>query len=156
MLSALTNAGTACITASATPPSASVTHPHARQALRALAQDKPAEDLQTALPSWAYAYGRLIMDNNRAVRAEASHACAALAAAVGRGVAPLLKSLLPAWWLAGCDAHAEAAAAARGAFAAAFPAAAKRRDALLFCRAEVRWGCGVCGVCARLRGGGRG
>lgn len=110
------------------------------QALRVLAKDKPAADLQAALPSWAYLYGRLILDNNRAVRAEASHVSAALAAAVGRGIAPLLKSLVPAWWLAQSDVHGEAAAAARAAFAAAFPAAAKRREAVLFCRAEVRGG----------------
>lgn len=107
------------------------------QALRALAKDKPAEDLQAALPSWAYLFGRLVMDGNRAVRAEACHVTAALAAAVGRGIAPLLKSLLPPLWLAQFDAYGEAAAAARGAFAAAFPAPAKQREALLFCRTEV-------------------
>ncbi|PRW55988.1 E3 ubiquitin- ligase listerin [Chlorella sorokiniana] len=109
----------------------------ALQALRALAKDKPASDLQAALPSWAYLFGRLVMDGSRAVRAEACHVTAALAAAVGRGIAPLLKSLLPPLWLAQFDAYGEAAAAARGAFAAAFPAAAKQREALLFCRAEV-------------------
>lgn len=107
------------------------------QALRALAKDKPVEDLQAALPSWAYLFGRLVMDGNRAVRAEACHVTAALAAAVGRGIAPLLKSLLPPLWLAQFDAYGEAAAAARGAVAAAFPAPAKQREALLFCRIEV-------------------
>lgn len=111
--------------------------PRPTQALRSLAKDKPAEDLQAALPSWAYLFGRLVMDGNRAVRAEACHVTAALATAVGRGIAPLLKSLLPPLWLAHFDAYGEAAAAARGAMAAAFATPAKRREALLFCRAEV-------------------
>lgn len=102
--------------------------------------NKPAADLQAALPSWTYLFSRLVMDGNRAVRAEACHVTSALAAAVGRGIAPLLKSLLPPLWLAQFDSYGEAAAAARGAFAAAFPAAAKQREAVLFCRAEVgRW-----------------
>lgn len=118
-------------------PSLPPAFPSPSQALKLLAKVKPASELQAALPCWAYLYGRLVMDNNRAVRAEASHVSAALAAAVGRAIAPLLKSLVPSWWLAQQDAYPEAAAAARAAFAAAFPAAAKQRDALLFCRAEV-------------------
>ena len=97
-------------------------------------------DVQAALPSWAYLFSRLVLDNNRGVRAEACHVTAAMAAAVGRGIAPLLKSLLPSWWLAQHDGYTEAAAAARAAFAAAFPTAAKQRDAVLYCRAEVRTG----------------
>ena len=93
--------------------------------------------MQAALPSWAYLYGRLIMDAHRGVRCEASQVTTAMAAAVGRGIAPLLKALLPALWLAQYDGYADAAAAARGALAAAFPSPAKQRDAVLYCRAEV-------------------
>ena len=107
------------------------------QALKALVAEKPVPDLQAALPSWAFLFGRLVMDGHRGVRAEACHVTAALAAAVGRGIAPLLKALLPPLWLAQFDGYPEAAAAARGALAAAFPAAAKQREAVLFCRAEV-------------------
>ena len=78
------------------------------------------------------------MDGNRGVRAEACHVTAALAAAVGRAIAPLLRALLPPLWLALHDGYGEGAAAARGALGAAFPAAAKQREAVLFCRAEVR------------------
>lgn len=90
------------------------------------------------------------MDGNRGVRAEACHVTASLATAVGRGIAPLLKSLLPPLWLAQHDGYSEAAAAAQGALAAAFPTVAKQRDALLFCRAEVRpalWVVGWKGGC---------
>jgi hypothetical protein len=107
------------------------------QALKALVKEKPAADLQAALPSWAYLFARLSADNNRSVRSEACHVTAALAAAVGRGIAPLLKSLLPSLWLAQFDGYSETAAAARAALAVAFPSAAKQRDAVLFCRTEV-------------------
>ena len=107
------------------------------QALKALVKEKPATDLQAALPSWAYLFARLSADNNRSVRSEACHVTAALAAAVGRGIAPLLKSLLPSLWLAQFDGYSETAAAARAALAVAFPSAAKQRDAVLFCRTEV-------------------
>jgi hypothetical protein len=108
------------------------------QALRALVKEKPAADLQAALPSWAYLFARLAADNNRSVRSEACHVTAALAAAVGRGIAPLLKSLLPSLWLAQYDGYSETAAAAWAALAVAFPSPAKQRDAVLFCRTEVR------------------
>lgn len=110
-------------------------------------------DLQAALPCWAYLFSRLAMDGNRGVRAEACHVTASLAGAVGRGIAPLLRALLPPLWLALHDGYAEGAAAARGALAAAFPAAAKQREAVVFCRTEVGSGLGVavCGdTCAPL------
>ncbi|KAL4857852.1 3-hydroxyisobutyryl-CoA hydrolase [Chlorella vulgaris] len=109
----------------------------ALQALKLLFREKPAADVQAALPSWAYLFSRLVLDSNRSVRSEACHVTATAAATVGRGIAPLLKSLLPSWWLAQFDGYSEAAAAAKAAFAAAFPAPAKQRDAVLFCRAEV-------------------
>jgi hypothetical protein len=109
------------------------------QALKLLFREKPAADVQAALPSWAYLFSRLVLDSNRSVRSEACHVTATAAATVGRGIAPLLKSLLPSWWLAQFDGYSEAAAAAKAAFAAAFPAPAKQRDAVLFCRAEVEW-----------------
>lgn len=118
----------------------------ALQALRALAGEKRDEDLVAALPCWAYLFARLAMDGNRAVRTEACHVTAALVATVGRGVAPLLKALLPPLWLAQHDAYSEAAAAAAAACAAAFPTPAKQRDALLFCRAEVRRGAAAAGT----------
>ena len=108
------------------------------QALKALVKEKPAADLQAALPSWAYLFARLAADNNRSVRSEACQVTAALVAAVGRGIAPLLKSLLPSLWLAQYDGYSETAAAARAALAVAFPSAAKQRDAVLYCRTEVR------------------
>lgn len=110
----------------------------ALQALRALASSKPADDVVAALPPWAYLYSRLAMDGSRSVRAEAGQAMGALAAAAGRRTAPFLRALLPPWWLAQFDVAADVAAAARAAFSSAFATEAKRRDALLYCRIEVR------------------
>ena len=59
-----------------------------------------------------------------------------MAKTVGKGLAPYLKALAGSWWLAQFDLHAEAAAAARDAFQAAF-AGPKQKEALLFTRTEV-------------------
>ena len=55
---------------------------------------------------------------------------------VGKGLAPFLKPLAGAWWLAQFDPHSDAAAAARQAFQAAFPGP-RQREALAFCRQQV-------------------
>ena len=60
----------------------------------------------------------------------------AMVTVVGKGLAPFLKPLAGSWWLAQFDLHAEAAAAARDAFQAAFHGP-KQKDALLFTRTEV-------------------
>ena len=75
--------------------------------------------------------------NHRTVRTEASGVLGAMAKTVGKGLAPYLKALAGSWWLAQFDLHAEAAAAARDAFQAAF-AGPKQKEALLFTRTEVR------------------
>ncbi|GAB4820968.1 hypothetical protein N2152v2_008014 [Parachlorella kessleri] len=108
----------------------------ALQALGQLVKEKDVGDIKQAVPPWAYLYGKLVMDNSRAVRAETSQVMGALAAALGRSLAPFLRSLVPSWWLGQFDTHVDAAAAARTGFVRAFPAA-KQRDVLLFCRAEL-------------------
>lgn len=65
-----------------------------------------------------------------------------MAKVVGKGLAPYLKALAGSWWLAQFDLHAEAAAAARDAFQAAF-AGPKQKEALLFTRTEVCAGLSV-------------
>lgn len=78
----------------------------------------------------------------RTVRSEASGVQGAVAKVVGKGLAPYLKALAGSWWLAQFDLHAEAAAAARDAFQAAF-AGPKQKEALLFTRTEVCAGLSV-------------
>ena len=109
----------------------------ALQTLRAVVGDKPEAEIRRALGPWSYYFGRLVMDGARAVRAEACGVMGALAAAAGRGLAPVLKFVLPPWFLAQHDESAEVAAAATAALRAAFPGD-KAAEALLFCRSEVR------------------
>lgn len=104
-----------------------------------LVGERDAGEVVRALAPWSYLYSRLAMDASRSVRAEASQVMAAAALAAGRGIAPDLRSLVGPWWLARHDAYGEAAAAARLGFQAAFPGP-KEREALLYGRAEVRWG----------------
>ena len=116
----------------------STTRVKALQALRALIPAKSQAEVLAMLPAWAYLFGRLVMDAHRGVRAEACLAMGAVAAAAGRGLAPSLKALLPPWYLAQYDGHAEVAAAAAATLREAFPGA-KERGAVMFCRAEVSW-----------------
>ena len=123
--------------------------PHPLQVLRAIIPGKHLSDLKASLPTWAYLYSRLVMDNNRGVRAEASHVMAALATALGREVAPRLRTLLPNWWLAQFDPVSEVATAASGGLQKMFPGR-KLRDAMLMCRKEVGLCVAVAWLCCNL------
>ena len=79
----------------------------------------------------------LLLPGCRAVRAEAAHVTGAIAAALGRRLAPSLKSLFPVWWLARYDCYSDVTAATAAGLDAAFPGG-KQTDALAFCREEVR------------------
>jgi E3 ubiquitin-protein ligase listerin len=105
--------------------------------LRELAAARPAADAAAALTPWGYHFRRLMMDPSKSVRAEACATMGALAAAVGKALAPHLRALLPPWWLAAFDPYADVAAAARRTLAEAFPGP-KQAAALAFCR----WGPG--------------
>lgn len=107
----------------------------ALQRLKTVIADKDSQTVANCLPPWAYVYNKLVMDNNRNVRSEASAVLGAMAKVVGKGLAPYLKALAGSWWLAQFDLHAEAAAAARDAFQTAF-SGPKQKEALLFTRTE--------------------
>ncbi|KAI8472755.1 MAG: hypothetical protein J3K34DRAFT_384103, partial [Monoraphidium minutum] len=108
----------------------------ALQALRELATSKSSPELAAALAPWAYHFKRLMMDPAKSVRSEACATMGALAGAVGKQLAPHLKSLLPPWWLAAFDPYADVAAAARRTLGDAFPGP-KQAGALVFCRSDV-------------------
>ncbi|KAL3135632.1 hypothetical protein ABBQ38_006112 [Trebouxia sp. C0009 RCD-2024] len=108
----------------------------ALQKLKAVIASKDAPSVAACLPAWSYEFNKLVMDNNRTVRSEASGVLGAMAKTVGKGLAPYLKALAGSWWLAQFDLHSEAAAAARDAFQAAF-AGPKQKEALMFTRTEV-------------------
>lgn len=85
------------------------------QSFRALIQARPAPALSAALSPWLYLYKKLVMDNHRGVRCEAHGAMGDLGVAVGKQLAPHLKGLMGAWWLAQFDVHGEAAGLAQAA-----------------------------------------
>ncbi|KIZ02284.1 hypothetical protein MNEG_5679 [Monoraphidium neglectum] len=108
----------------------------ALQTLGDLARRRPAADAAAALPPWGYHFKRLLMDPAKSVRSEACATMGALAAAVGKALAPQLRALLPPWWGATFDPYADVAAAARRTLAEAFPGP-KQAGALVFCRSDV-------------------
>jgi hypothetical protein len=105
----------------------------ALQTLGDLARRRPAADAAAALPPWGYHFKRLLMDPAKSVRSEACATMGALAAAVGKALAPQLRAMLPPWWGATFDPYADVAAAARRTLAEAFPGP-KQAGALVFCR----------------------
>lgn len=75
-------------------------------------------------------------DVDHKVREASQQAMAALAARVGRNLAPHLKSIMGCWLLCQCDTYPTVATAAQQAFSAAFPPA-KQSDAIVYCKEEI-------------------
>jgi hypothetical protein len=120
------------------PPTHSYTRTHTQGLDELVAQKTPAE-LTVMLQPWGYHFKRLLLDPSKTVRIKAAAVMAAVAAAVGKAVAPQLKSLLGPWYLASFDPYPDAAAAAKRSLAEVFPGR-KQADALMLCRC-------VCHIC---------
>lgn len=56
---------------------------------------------------------------------------------ISRDVAPYLKSLAPLWHYSRSDPHPQAAALAEKSFSLAFATQEKRRNAIIFCQADI-------------------
>ncbi|KAF4389556.1 hypothetical protein F8388_009689 [Cannabis sativa] len=97
----------------------------ALSSLSELIKEKPGKDLVTVIPQWAFEYKRLLMDYNREVRRATHDTMTNLVTAVGRDLAPHLKSLMGPWWLSQFDSVSEVAQAAKRSLQAAFPASEK-------------------------------
>jgi hypothetical protein len=80
-------------------------------------------------------FGRVALDNDKKVREALYVAFAPLASAVKKQLATHLKTLFPSWYLHQYDGFREVGRAARIVFEHTFPEA-KRRDVLLFCKAD--------------------
>ena len=103
-----------------------------------LCEAASAETVLAVLPFWPRIYAKIAVDHDRRVREAAQRANLKVVTSVGKALAPYLKSLMPAWFLSQHDPHAPAAAStASRALAEAFPVAAKRDDAVTFCRKEI-------------------
>ena len=104
----------------------------------ALCEAASAETVLAVLPFWPRIYTKIAVDNDRRVREAAQRANLKVVTSVGKALAPYLKSLMPAWFLSQHDPHAPAAAStAKRALVEAFPAGAKREEAVTFCRTEI-------------------
>ncbi|KAK9844274.1 hypothetical protein WJX74_000343 [Apatococcus lobatus] len=110
----------------------STTKHKALQALRSIIPNRDASEWEAICPAWAKLFHRLVLDNSRAVRAEACRVQQALAESLKRRMAPVLKSVIGPWWLAQHDTASEVAASARDSFQAAFPEN-RHQEALTFC-----------------------
>ncbi|KAJ1620759.1 hypothetical protein T492DRAFT_888138, partial [Pavlovales sp. CCMP2436] len=106
--------------------------------LLVLARDEArVADSLELLPHYVPAFFRLAADGARRVREQACVLLGALGKALGRGLAPHLRALLPPLLWASHDPAPEVCAAAADAFAQMLPNPAKRADALLFARKEI-------------------
>lgn len=114
-----------------------VTKCKALDELAALFADRAPDALIAVLPAWVQAYGRLAHDNDKKVREAVYRAFAPLLSpATKKAFATHLKSVLPNWLMHMYDPFREVSRAARELFEATFTSPAKRRDVLLYCRAE--------------------
>ncbi|KAL5757043.1 hypothetical protein ACOSP7_021464 [Xanthoceras sorbifolium] len=105
--------------------------------LSVLFKQKSGKDIVLIIPQWAFEYKRLLLDYNREVRRATHETMTNLVTAVGRDLAPHLKSLMGPWWFAQFDANSEVSQAAKRSFQAAFPVQEKRLEALILCTSEV-------------------
>ncbi|XWS74417.1 hypothetical protein CRYUN_Cryun02cG0214200 [Craigia yunnanensis] len=105
--------------------------------LSALLKQKSGKEIVPIIPQWAFEYKKLLLDYNREVRRATHETMTNLVTAVGRDLAPHLKSLMGPWWFSQFDSSSEVSQAAKRSLQAAFPAQEKRLDALILCTTEI-------------------
>lgn len=92
--------------------------------------------IKTILPFWPRLYNNLATDVEHRVREAAQQAQAAIINQAGKGIAPYLKQLAPAWITSQYDTYAPAASIASASFQKAFPSH-KLQDVFNFCQHEI-------------------
>lgn len=105
--------------------------------LSVLLKQRSGKELIATIPQWAFEYKRLLLDYNREVRRATHDTMANLVLAIGRDLAPHLKSFMGPWWLSQFDSNSEVAQAAKRSLQVAFPAQEKRLEALILCTADI-------------------
>lgn len=115
----------------------STTKLKALASLSELLKQKSGKDIVPIIPQWAFEYKRLLQDYNREVRRATHDTMTNLVIAVGRDLAPHLKSLMGPWWFSQFDPVFEVSQAAKRSLQVAFPAQEKRLDALILCTNEI-------------------
>ncbi|KAA8549476.1 hypothetical protein F0562_001160 [Nyssa sinensis] len=109
----------------------------ALSSLSMLLKQKSGKEVLPIIPQWAFEYKRLLLDYNREVRRATHDTMTNLVTAVGRDLAPHLKSLMGPWWFSQFDPVSEVSQAAKRSLQAAFPAQEKRLDALILSTTEI-------------------
>lgn len=95
-----------------------------------------ATTIKSILPFWPRLYYNLATDVEHRVREAAQQAQAGLINQVGKGIAPYLKQLSPAWITSQYDTYPPAASVASASFQKAFPSH-KLQDVFNFCQNEI-------------------
>nr|POE66372.1 e3 ubiquitin-protein ligase listerin [Quercus suber] len=91
----------------------STTKLKALASLSVLLKQKSGKDIVPIIPQWAFEYKRLLQDYNREVRRVTHDTMTNLVIAVGRDLAPHLKSLMGPWWFSQFDPVFEVSQAAK-------------------------------------------
>jgi len=101
-----------------------------------LANTASEEDMLAVLTFWPSVYTKLAMDTDRRVREQVHIALAEVVKAVGKNLAPHLKTMSGCWYIGQSDTHLPAAQAASLAWKAAFPPH-RLAGAVDFCQDEI-------------------
>jgi hypothetical protein len=108
-----------------------ITKLKALEEMRALIENRTAEELKILLPALVQCYERLAMDNDRHVR-EMLYSCLhPLISKVGKPITPFLRRIIPHWWLHAYDPSSLVCKAAMNALQLSFPGT-KQVDVLYF------------------------
>ncbi|OMO82940.1 Zinc finger, RING-type [Corchorus capsularis] len=105
--------------------------------LSTLLKQKSGKEIVPMIPQWAFEYKKLLLDYNREVRRATHETMTNIVTAVGRELAPHLKSLMGPWWFSQFDPSSEVSQAAKRSLQAAFPAQERRLDAIILCTTEI-------------------
>jgi hypothetical protein len=99
--------------------------------LKTVLSTKQSHVLASFLPFFIYAYGRLCLEEQRAIREMLSESLRAIIAVEKRLLQPHMKVLIGSWWMLSGDPAPEVAEAAYNSFCFAIPPK-KRQDVLVY------------------------
>lgn len=108
-----------------------ITKLKALEEMRALIENRTADELTMLLPALVHCYERLAMDNDRHVREMLYSCLQPLISRVGKPITPFLRRIIPHWWLHANDPSSLVNKAALNALQLSFPGK-KQIDVLHF------------------------
>jgi len=102
-----------------------------------LASNSCEEDMVSVLPFWPAVYNKLAIDTDHRIRELTHTALKAVVTAVGKNLAPHLKSISGVWFLGQSDTNQLASEAALAAWQSAFPDPVKSGSAKQYCQEDI-------------------